>query len=132
MDASIVRQAAEVLAPFGNGSDPSTVRAFTLQAGAYAVEVPESWWGCYVIMKALDADAYFFFSEQDDVLPDASKAASTSGGADAQLGWRLRDGEVEEMLIPSPTPGTNPRGPVYLCVDGSDAGVLWMRKSGRK
>lgn len=127
MESSIGRQASEVLAPLGDGTNNTNVRTVAVTTAASSFEIPEDWWGCYITLKMLGADVYYFFSEQTAVLPDSSKT-----GADPQLGWRLRDGEVEEEVVPSPTPGSNPRGPIYLCFDGSGTGVLWLRKSGRK
>lgn len=127
MESSIGRQAAEVLAPFSDGVNNSNVRYVAVTTTAAYFEMPSDWWGCYVTLKSLGAITYYYFSEQNSVLPDASLTT-----ASPQLGWPLRDGEVEEEVCPSPTPGTNPRGPVYLCFDGSGTGVLWLRKSGRK
>lgn len=120
-------RAAALVSPFGNGTDNSNVRTIdisTTTAGAFTV--PPEWYGCLIVMMPIGSDAYWFFSEQDTVKPDAS-----ADGADPQLGWRLRDGSVttEQVPVPSTSSAT-----IFLLYDSNgDGGVgtarLWLKKA---
>jgi len=114
-------RASSVESPFGDGTNNSNVLYCAISTTAASFTMPKSWHGCFIVMKVIGADAYWFFSEQTSVKPDASKTA-----ADPQLGWRTRDGEVVTEYVPRPL---TQDGDVYFLVDGSGAGVVWLHKA---
>lgn len=121
-----------VTAPYKKGNDttPSNVLAFTLSTTARGDLMPTAFCGEFVTIKAIGADCYWYFSDQNTVLPDSSQAAADNGGADDQLGYRLRDGEVMSVAVPPIVPGaTDAANKVYFCRDGSGTGVVWMYRS---
>jgi hypothetical protein len=122
-----------VIAPYkaGNDATVSNVLRFTLDLAARGDLMPNDWCGGYITMKAIGADCYFYFSNQNTTLPDSAQAAANNGGADNNLGWLLRDGEVMDVIVPQIVRGsTDPLNVVYFCRDGSANGAsVWMRKS---
>ena len=128
-----VHKAEAVIAPWkkGNDSTVSNVLRFTLDTAARGDLMPTDWCGAFVTVKAVGADCYWYFSDQNTTLPDASQAAANGGGADNNLGWLLRDGEVMDCLVPPLVYGsTDTANAIYFCRDGSaNSASVWMRKS---
>ncbi len=125
-----LHRATTVVSPFGNGVDNSNVMVIGVSTTAGAAQIPDEWLGGSVTLKMLDADVYWFFQESTaaptgTALPDASVGAAppATGTRDKQLGWRLRDGEVAPEQVPA---REDPTKHIWLCHDGSGAGVLWV------
>jgi len=130
MSSAVEVKAQAVRAPTSDGTNPSTVRRYTLDLAARSDAVPAAWQGQYVTLKAIGADCYWFFSHVSTALPEAAEAAANNGNPDPALGWLLRDGEVMDVLVPMAprVPGTNDA--IYFARDGSDNGAsVWMRLS---
>lgn len=129
MASAVEVKALAVRPPTSDGTNPSTVRRYTLDTAARSDLVPDAWLGQYVTMKAIGADCYWFFSSDDSALPDSTVAAANDGNPDPTLGWLLRNGEVMDVLVPkSADPGS--LKPMYFARDGSANGAsVWMRLS---
>ena len=110
-----------MVSPFGDGTNNSNVLYLAFTSTAASFLVPDDWQGALIETKVIGADAYWFFSEQTTTKPDS---AATAAGAD--LGWLQRDGEIEPHKVPRATVRD---GAVYFLIDGSGAGVMWVRKS---
>ncbi len=121
-------QAANVVSPFASGSSDSNMLSITVSTTANAAQIPDEWQGCHVVLKMIGADSYWFFREGTTApsgasLPDASVAGAATGNQDPQLGWLIRDGEVEPEKVPRAAAGSH----IYLCYDASGAGTLRVK-----
>ena len=128
-----VRKSDWVTPPYkaNNDATVSNVLRFTLDLAARGDLMPTGWSGAYVTVKAIGADCYWYFSDQNSTLPDAASPAGNDGAADNNLGWLLRDGEVMDVIVPPLVKGaSDASNVVYFCRDGSANGAsVWMRKS---
>jgi len=130
MSSAVEVKAQAVRAPTSDGTNPSTVRRYTLDLAARSDAVPVAWQGQYVTIKAIGADCYWFFSHVSTALPDASTAKGNDGNPSAAMGWLLRDGEVMDVLVPRAPRAPSTNDTIYFARDGSaDDASVWMRLS---
>jgi len=120
-------KAADVKGPFSDGTNNSTVRAYTAPTTAKMTEVPEIFEGGFVTMLAMGADVYWFWSFQNTVGPSGSVSPDDNGAAGPQTGFPLLNGQAADVLCPK---RQLPSGRVYFCrVSSSDTASVWMRQS---
>lgn len=84
-----------VSAPLDQGSDNYNGRKFTATTTSQAHEIPESWSGKYVVMRAAGDDVHFGFSTASDATID-SGATATAAGASTGVGDVLPNGLANE------------------------------------
>lgn len=119
--------------PYSDGTNDSNILRFTANTGVgwpRADALPKSWQGCYVTIRVVGCDLYWFFSRQTAVLPDVAIAAANDGAGDPQLGDLLKDGETIDVIVPKLSDSmTGPLEDIYFCRAGDAAGSVWMRRS---
>jgi hypothetical protein len=122
-------KAAEITAPGGDGTNNTSVIAFTLDTTARNVALPRDFYGQFVRLLAVGANAYWYFSKSNSAAVDRTVAASATGARAANLGEYLPNTTIDHEICPNALPTET----VYLVWQGDAAGtVLQLRKSSGK
>lgn len=93
-------KSAGIAPPFGDGTNDSNQLCFTVGEASTVNALPDSWAGEYVTMRCEGVDGYFMISSSNS----ASVAVPTpaeDGGADATMGFLIKDGETVAFMLPS-------------------------------
>lgn len=89
-------------APFGDGTNSTSVRLFTCDSTSRAHAVPSSWAGKMVLIVNETANlAQFFFSKNGSAQCDETIAAADAGAASAQLGGSIPGNSGRKVKIPA-------------------------------
>lgn len=122
-------KAADCLAPTGDGTNVTTVVAFTLTTTARNVALPRGFYGEFIRVLAVGANAYWFLSKNASAAVDRTVAPADAGQTNVSLGSYLANGDSREVECP----GANSSETVYLCWQGDAAGTLFevSKASGR-
>lgn len=101
-----VYQSVNVKAPFGDGTNATSVRFFTCDSSSKANAIPADWAGKYVFLTNESANAArFFFSKNASATCDETVAATDAGASSASLGGSLPGSATRHVRVPAITPG---------------------------
>ncbi len=95
-------KAAQIVAPFGDGSANTSVRLFTCDSTSRAHAIPADWCGKIVRISNETANlAQFFFSKNSTATCDETLVASDAGQPSPSLGEALPGNTEIHVLVPN-------------------------------
>jgi hypothetical protein len=122
-------KAADCLAPTGDGANVTTVVAFDLTTTARRVALPRGFYGEFIFVQAIGANAYWFLTKSNSAVVDRTVSPTAAGATSVSLGSYLANGASRQVQCPN----ANADETVYVCWQGDAAGTLFevSKASGR-
>lgn len=108
--------AVQINAPFGDGTNSSSVLLVAVTTSAGVATVPAGWAGKWVRLKPVGGNVWVMASSLSTAAVDKTVSATTAGARSSHAGYELLDGAAEDFYLHSTA--------VALCHQGSASCTL--------